>query len=128
MRQTISTDRAPAAIGSYSQAVTSTAGKTTFISGQIPLDPQTMVMISDDFGAQAHQVFRNLQAVAHASGASLDDSVKLTVYLVDLANFETLNQVMSEYLKAPFPARAAVQVAALPRGALIEIDAILMHE
>ena len=119
----ISTEHAPAAIGTYSQAVK--VDNTVYISGQIPLDPHTMEMVSDEFQAQAQQVFANLIAVAEAAGGSLADAVKLTVYLTDLNDFAQLNEVMSATMSEPFPARAAVQVAALPRGAKVEIDAVL---
>lgn len=119
----ISTAQAPAAIGTYSQAVK--VANTVYISGQIPLDPETMEMISDDFKQQADQVFKNLIAVANAAGGGLSDAVKLNVYLTDLNDFAALNEVMSNYMQEPFPARAAVQVAALPRGAQVEIDAVL---
>ncbi|MFT5573735.1 MAG: reactive intermediate/imine deaminase [Cryomorphaceae bacterium] len=119
----ISTDQAPAAIGTYSQAVN--VDGTVYISGQIPLDPISMEIVSEDFTAQAVQVFANLIAVAEAAGGSLADAVKLNVYLLDLDDFAALNQVMSEHMSEPFPARAAVQVSALPRGAKIEIDAVL---
>lgn len=124
----IQTDAAPAAIGTYSQAVSTRQATTTYISGQIPLDPDSMELVSADFEAQAHQVFANLGAVAQAAGASLADAVKLTVYLTDLGDFQALNEVMAQYIQAPFPARAAIEVSALPRGARIEIDAILSHE
>ncbi len=123
--QTIATDRAPAAIGTYSQAVKTAARSTVYISGQIPLDPQSMEIVSDDFHAQAQQVFDNLSAVAEAAGGTLADCVKLTVYLTDLADFAALNEVMAAHMSAPFPARAAIQVSALPRDALVEIDAIM---
>lgn len=122
-KQIISTDNAPAAIGTYSQAIR--VGDTVYISGQIPLDPATMEMVGDDFAVQAARVMHNLQAVAHAAGGSLNDTVKFMVYLTDLGNFAALNDIMNELLEAPYPARAAVEVAALPRGAKIEIDAIL---
>ncbi len=122
-KKIINTDKAPAAIGAYSQAVK--VADMVYISGQIPLNPDTKVIVSDVFLDQAHQVFVNLTAVAEAAGGDLNDAVKLTVYVTDLANFPTLNEVMSEYLKQPFPARATVQVAALPLGALVEIDAVL---
>ena len=118
----IQTGDAPEAIGSYSQAVA--AGDTIYLSGQIGLDPQTMEM-ADGFEAQAHRVFANLRAVAAASGGTLNDIVKLTVFLSDLANFGKLNEIMAHYFTKPYPARSAVGVAQLPRGALIEIDAIL---
>ncbi len=121
------TDAAPAAIGAYSQAMTTSFARTTFISGQIPLDPATMEMVSEEFAAQAHQVFKNLAAVAEAAGTTLASAVKLNVYLTDLGNFADLNTIMAEYIAEPFPARAAVEVSALPRGAQIEIDAILAH-
>lgn len=123
MKKIVETRDAPAAIGPYSQAVSSRG--LTFISGQIPLDPDTMELVADEFRPQAHQVFKNLSAVATAAESSLDACVKLTVYLVDLNDFKDLNTIMADYIKAPFPARAAVEVAALPRGARIEIDAIL---
>lgn len=123
MKKPINTDAAPAAIGSYSQAIR--VDKTVYVSGQIPLDPATMEIVSDDFAQQAHQVFKNLSAIALAADASLNHAVKLTVYLADLTNFATLNTIMSDYFSQPYPARAAVEVAALPKGALIEIDAIL---
>lgn len=119
----ISTPNAPAAIGAYSQAVR--AGNQLYVSGQIPLDPQSMDVVSEEFEAQAEQVFRNLQAVIEAAGASLADTVKLTVYLTDLGNFAQLNQIMAGYFSEPYPARAAVQVAALPKNVQVEIDAIL---
>lgn len=124
-RTIIHTDNAPAAIGAYSQAVK--IDQTVYISGQIPLDPHTkpMKMVEGGFKAQARQVITNLQAVATAAGGSLNDAVKLVVYLTDLNNFDALNDIFSELLEEPFPARAAVQVSALPRGALVEIDAVL---
>lgn len=119
----ITTENAPAAIGTYSQAVKS--GNLLFISGQIPLDPSTGDMVSEDFKAQAHQVFKNLEAIAQAAGTSLDQSVKLGVFLTDLNDFAALNEVMPKYVKTPFPARAAIEVSALPRNAKIEIDGII---
>ncbi len=119
----VETAAAPAAIGTYSQAIR--AGETLYLSGQIGLDPQTMQLV-EGIEAQIHQVFRNLQAVAAAAGASLDDAVKLTVFLSDLAHFGKLNEIMPQYLAAPFPARSAVGVSQLPRGALVEVDAILV--
>lgn len=124
----IQTEAAPAAIGTYSQAVTSTNPKTTYISGQIPLDPATMTLVAGGFTGQAQQVFANLAAVAEAAGTSLAAATKLTVYLTDLADFQSLNEIMAEHIVAPYPARAAIQVSALPKGAAIEIDAILTHE
>jgi reactive intermediate/imine deaminase len=122
MKQPIQTASAPQAIGTYSQAIR--CGDTIYLSGQIGLDPQTMQMV-DGIDAQIHRVFRNLGAVAEAAGANLDQSVKLTVYLADLAHFARVNEIMAGYFKPPYPARAAVGVAGLPRGALVEIDAIL---
>jgi reactive intermediate/imine deaminase len=121
-RRTITTDLAPRAIGTYSQAVQ--WGETLYLSGQIPLDPVTMALVSGDFEAEARQVFENLKAVVGAAGGHMDDFVKVNVYLVDLANFATVNAVMAEYFAEPYPARAAVQVAGLPRGAQIEIDGV----
>ena len=122
----VQTDQAPAAIGTYSQAVTTTQTQTTYISGQIPLDPQTMTLVSDDFATQADQVFKNLQAVAQAAGGGLENCVKLTIYLVDLENFAQVNETMARYINEPFPARAAVEISALPKGAQVEIDAIMV--
>ncbi len=123
MKQTITADKAPAAIGTYSQAVRH--GNTVYISGQIPLDPGSMDIVGEAFEAQADQVFRNLSALCKAAGGSLDDVVKFTLYLTDLSNFGKVNGIMARYLSEPYPARAAVQVSALPRGAQIEADAIL---
>jgi len=122
-RIAIRTELAPSAIGAYSQAIVH--ADTVYISGQIPLDPNTMEVVSEDFREQALRVFENLQAVAHAANSSLDQALKLTVYLTDLDNFATLNEVMADYCREPFPARAAVEVAGLPKGVQIEIDAIL---
>jgi reactive intermediate/imine deaminase len=122
-RQIIKTDNAPAAIGPYSQAVKH--GDTVYLSGQIPLDPTTMELIPGDIGAQAHRVFANLRAVCEAAGSGLDGIVKLNVYLTDLGHFATVNQIMAEYFSEPYPARAAVGVAALPLGAEIEMEAVL---
>ena len=119
----ISTDKAPAAIGTYSQAVK--VGNTVYISGQIPLDPTTMEVCSQDFAAQATQVFENLKAVAEASGGTLADAVKLNISMTDLANFPTINEIMATYIAEPYPARAAVGVAALPKAVQVEIEAIL---
>ena len=119
----IQTEAAPQAIGTYSQAIG--AGGTLYLSGQIGLDPRTMEM-AEGFEAQAHQVFSNLRAVADAAGGTLDHAVKLTVFLSDLGNFTKLNELMSGYFSEPYPARSAVGVSQLPRGALIEIDAILV--
>jgi reactive intermediate/imine deaminase len=122
MKTPIQTRDAPEAIGTYSQAVR--AGDTVYLSGQIGLDPGTMQM-AEGIEAQTHRVFRNLAAVAAASGSSLDQAVRMTVYLTDLAHFARVNEIMAQYVREPFPARAAVGVAGLPRGALVEVDAIL---
>ena len=122
-RSIVSTPAAPTAIGTYSQAVR--AGNTVYMSGQIGLDPDTMELV-DGFEAQAVRVFDNLKAVAEASGGSLDKAVRLTIYLVDLENFGQVNEIMSRYFEEPYPARAAVGVKSLPRGALVEADAILV--
>ncbi len=122
-KKPIHSDRAPAAIGTYSQAIQ--AGKLVFLSGQIPLDPATMEVVSGDFETRARRVFDNLRAVAEAAGGNLDNAVKLTVFLTDLGNFATVNRVMQDYFTEPFPARAAVGVAALPKGVDVEADAIL---
>ena len=118
----ISTPQAPAAIGTYSQAVR--AGDTVYLSGQIPLDPKTMKLV-DGFENQVTRVFENLRAVCRAAGGDFDRVVRVTVYLTDLANFAKVNEVMSTYFREPYPARAAVGVAALPRGSLVEIDAVM---
>ena len=120
----IATDNAPAAIGTYSQAVK--AGDTVYISGQIPLDPKTMEMVTESFEAQAVQVFENLKAVAEAAGGSLADFVKVTVLLSDLKYFAEVNEVMARYFSAPYPARAAFAVKALPKDADVEIEAIMV--
>lgn len=122
-RTIISTPHAPAAIGTYSQAVN--VSGTVYISGQIPLDPSTQAMITGDFEAQVRRVFDNLKAIAVAAGGSLADAVKVNIFLTDLANFATVNKVMAEYFPEPFPARAAIGVASLPRGAAVEADCIL---
>ena len=122
-KNAIQTPDAPAAIGTYSQAIR--CGQTVYLSGQIALDPASMQLVGG-IEAQIHQVFRNLAAVAAASGGSLADAVKLTIYLTDLAHFALVNEVMAQYMAQPYPARAAVGVAALPRGALVEADAILV--
>ena len=119
----VHTPAAPDAIGTYSQAARS--GDWVFLSGQIPLDPQTMQMVEGDMQTQIRRVFDNLSAVAGASGGSLADCIKLTVYLTDLNHFPLVNEVMAEYFSEPYPARAAVGVAALPKGAAVEMDAIL---
>ena len=123
-KKTIHTDGAPAAIGTYSQAVE--AGGLVFLSGQIPLVPETMDVVEGDFEARARQVFTNLQAVANAAGGNLNDIVKLTIFLTDLDNFATVNAVMEDFFDTPYPARAAVGVASLPKGVDVEADAILV--
>ena len=122
-KEAIHSDNAPAAIGTYSQAVR--AAGLVFLSGQIPLAPDTMEVIAGDFEARARQVFANLEAVTIAAGGSLNDIVKLTIYLTDLDNFAKVNKVMEDFFEQPFPARAAVGVAALPKGVDVEADAIL---
>jgi len=122
-REVISTEAAPKAIGTYSQAIR--AGRTVYVSGQIPLDPATGELVSGDMEAQVRRVFENLKAIAIAAGGSLADAAKLTVYLTDLGHFQLVNRVMAEYVPQPYPARAAVAVAALPRGAAVQIDCIL---
>ncbi len=121
-RHVVATTKAPAAIGTYSQAVQ--AGGTVYLSGQIGLDPETMKMV-EGIDAQIVRVFENLKAVAEAAGATLNDAVKFNIYLTDLANFAKVNEVMAKYVAEPYPARAVVGVLALPRGALVEADAIL---
>jgi reactive intermediate/imine deaminase len=123
-KKPIHSDNAPAAIGTYSQAIQ--AGNLVFLSGQIPLVPTTMEIVDGDFEARARQVFENLQAVAEAAGGNLNDIVKLTIYLTDLGNFATVNTVMESFFEQPFPARAAVGVASLPKGVDVEADAILV--
>ena len=122
-REIISTDQAPAAIGTYSQAVK--VGNTVYLSGQIPLDPGTMTLV-EGIEAQIRRVFTNLSAVANAAGGSLNEVVKLTIFLTDLKHFALVNQLMAEYFQPPYPARAAIGVAALPRGAQVEMDAIMV--
>lgn len=119
----ISTSRAPAAIGPYSQAVK--VGNMVYLSGQIPLDPETMELVAGDIEVQARRVFDNLKAVAEAAGGDLDNAVKINISLTDLSEFTRVNEVMQQYFQQPYPARACVQVAALPRGAAIEVEAIL---
>jgi len=125
-RSIIATDKAPQAIGTYSQAVRS--GNTVYLSGQIPLDPASMELVGGDMRDQITRVFDNLAAVAQAAGGSLSDVVKLTVYLTDLSHFPLVNEVMAGYFAEPYPARAAVGVAALPKGAAVEMDAIVSFE
>ena len=119
----VHSDSAPAAIGPYSQAIK--AGPLVFLSGQIPLDPKSMEIVSDDIAAQTHQVFKNLIAVADAAGGSLSNAAKLTIYLTDLSDFAVVNEIMAGYFSEPYPARATIQVSALPKGSAVEIDAIL---
>ncbi|MGY8785396.1 MAG: RidA family protein [Pseudomonadales bacterium] len=119
----VHSNTAPAAIGPYSQAIK--AGPLVFLSGQIPLDPQSMEIISDDVVEQTHQVFKNLIAVAEAAGGSLSNAAKLTIYVTDLGDFAVINQIMAEYFSKPYPARATIQVSALPKGSRVEIDAVL---
>lgn len=123
-KEVIHTDKAPAAIGTYSQAVK--AGDTVYLSGQIPLNPATMQLVDGGFEAQTVQVFENLKAVTEAAGGSLNDIVKLTIYLTDLANFAKVNEVMGRYFAEPYPARAAIGINALPKDSLVEMDAILV--
>jgi reactive intermediate/imine deaminase len=123
MKTIISTDNAPSAIGTYSQAVK--VNNTVYLSGQIPLISATMAVISDDFAEQTHQVFKNLVAVCEAAGGNINDMVKVNIFMMDLANFATVNEVMSQYFEQPYPARAAVQVSRLPKDVLIEIDGIM---
>ena len=122
-RQIISTDRAPQAIGTYSQAVKT--GNTVYLSGQIPLVPETMDMVEGNIEQQIRRVFDNLSAVAEAADGSLADIAKLNIFLVDLGNFATVNEVMAEYFSEPYPARAAIGVASLPKGAGVEMDAVM---
>mgnify|MGYP001812445097 FL=1 len=122
-RKAVHTDSAPAAIGTYSQAVQ--AGNLVFLSGQIPLLADTMELVTGDFDTRARQVFKNLEAVARAAGGDLNNVVKLTIFLTDLDNFARVNAIMEEFFEKPFPARAAVGVASLPKGADVEADAIL---
>ncbi|MEI6859619.1 MAG: RidA family protein [Shewanella sp.] len=119
----IATDKAPQAIGTYSQAVK--VGSTVYLSGQIPLDPVTMQMVSDKFEAQVVQVFENLIAVCEAAGGSLNDIVKLNIFMTDLSNFATVNETMERYFSQPYPARAAIGVKQLPKGSLVEMDGVM---
>ena len=122
-KEIISTDKAPQAIGTYSQAVK--VGSTVYLSGQIPLIPETMEMVEGDIKLQIHRVFQNLLAVANAAGGDLSDIVKLNIFLTDLSNFPQVNEVMAEYFQQPYPARAAIGVAALPKDAGVEMDAVM---
>lgn len=125
-RKIIHTDAAPAAIGAYSQAVR--CGNTVYMSGQIPLDPKTMTLLNASIEDEIHQVFKNLRAVAEAAGGTLNHIAKLNVFLTDLAHFAKVNEIMAQYLQQPYPARAAIGVASLPKGARVEADAILVLE
>ncbi|NQV70156.1 MAG: RidA family protein [Pseudohongiella sp.] len=120
----IRTSSAPEAIGPYSQAIKS--GSLVFLSGQIPLDPKSMEIVEGNIEAQAHQVFQNLIAVAEAAGGTLQNAAKLTIYLTDLNDFVAVNNIMAQYFSQPYPARATIQVSALPKGSAIEVDAILL--
>lgn len=122
-RSVIKTDKAPAAIGTYSQAIK--AGSTVYLSGQIPLDPATMQLVEGDMAAQVRRVFDNLTAVCEAAGGGLRDIVKLNIFLTDLSHYAQVNDIMAEYFQQPYPARAAVGVAALPKGVGVEMDAIM---
>ena len=122
-KSVIHTDNAPAAIGTFNQAIK--AGSTVYLSGQIPLVPASMEMVSDDFAEQAHQVFKNLCAVCEAAGGDINDMVKVNIFLIDLSHFATVNEIMAQYFNTPYPARAAVQVSALPKAAQIEIDGVM---
>ena len=123
-RKPIHTDEAPGAIGTYSQAVA--CGKTVYLSGQIPLDPRSMTLVAGGIEEQIHQMFKNLAAVAKASGGSLAHAVKVTIYMTDLTQFGKVNEIMAQYFNKPYPARATVGVAALPKGSAVEADAILV--
>ena len=123
MKTIISTDNAPSAIGTYSQAVK--VNNTVYLSGQIPLVPETMTVISENFAEQAQQVFKNLVAVCEAAGGEINDMVKVNIFLTDLSNFATVNEIMSQYFREPYPARAAIQVSKLPKDVQIEIDGVM---
>ncbi|HOP21869.1 MAG TPA: RidA family protein [Gammaproteobacteria bacterium] len=123
MKKIIETQDAPAAIGTYSQAVTH--NNVLYVSGQIPINPKSGEMREEDFSKQTHQVFRNLQAIAIAAGTSLQNTLKLNIFVQDLSHFATLNDIMSQYFEEPYPARAAIEVAGLPKNAMIEMDAII---
>lgn len=124
MKQVIKTNKAPGAIGTYSQAIKT--GNTVYLSGQIPLIPETMTLVTGDFRAEVQQVFRNLEAVVHAAGGQFSNLVKLTIYLINMEDFSVVNEVMAEYCKEPYPARVVVAVKQLPKNALIEIDGIMV--
>jgi len=123
-RKPVHTDEAPGAIGTYSQAIA--CGKTVYLSGQIPLDPKSMTVVAGGIEEQIHQMFKNLAAVAKASGGSLANAVKVTIFMTDLSQFARVNEIMAQYFTKPYPARATVGVAALPKGAAVEADAILV--
>lgn len=123
-RKIVSTDKAPQAIGTYSQAVT--IGNTTYLSGQIPLDPTTMNLVDGEIDVHIRRVFDNLSAVCEAAGGSLQDIVKLNIFLTDLSHFPTVNEIMAQYFEQPYPARAAIGVASLPKGAQVEMDAVMI--
>ncbi|PAV24604.1 reactive intermediate/imine deaminase [Tamilnaduibacter salinus] len=123
-KSVIKTDTAPEAIGPYSQAVK--AGDTVYLSGQIPLDPETMTLVAGDVTDQAKRVFANLRAVCEAAGGSLEDIVKLHIYLTDINDFAAINEVMATFFQEPYPARAAIGVAALPKGAAVEMDGVMV--
>lgn len=125
-KEAIQSDKAPKAIGTYSQAVK--AGKTIYLSGQIPLNPDTMTLVEGDMEFQIRQVFDNLSAVANASGGTMDDIVKLSVFLTDLSHFPLVNEIMSQYFQKPYPARAAIGISSLPKDAGVEMDAIMVVE
>jgi len=122
-REIISTNKAPQAIGTYSQAVK--IDSTIYISGQIPLVPETMELVEGDFSAQVRQVFKNLSAITEAAGGNINDCAKVNLFLTDLSNFVTVNEVMAEFFNQPYPARAAIEVSALPKGAVVEADAVM---
>ena len=124
MRKAIQTEKAPAAIGSYSQAIQ--AGGVVYLAGQIPLDPKTMNLVAGDLRAQVVRVFENMKAVAEAAGGNLDRVVKLTVYLMDLSSITVVNEVIADYFKQPYPARTSIQVAGLPKNAVVEIEAVMI--
>ncbi len=123
MKSIVKTDQAPSAIGTYSQAVK--VGNTVYLSGQIPLIPETMTVVEGGFAEQAQQVFKNLQAVCQAAGGEINNMVKVNIFMTDLSNFATVNEVMSQYFKEPYPARAAIEVSRLPKDVAIEIDGIM---
>jgi len=123
-KEIISTEHAPAAIGTYSQAVK--VDNTVYLSGQIPLVPATMIVISEDFAEQVEQVFQNLTAVCAAAGGSLNDIVKLNIFMTDLSNFATVNEIMAKHFSQPYPARAAIEVSALPKGVQVEMDGVMV--